>query len=85
MLAGIRSVAPVNATGKYLVGQFELPGPGAGTAMLLQNQDEEHVLWSTVFFTLKASAPQPHVQEVDPIHGGVRSPYNTYDCMYGNS
>jgi hypothetical protein len=46
VLAGIRSVAPVNAKGKYLVGEFTLPE--GGKAMLLQNQDEEHVLWSTV-------------------------------------
>jgi hypothetical protein len=26
--------------------------------MLLQNQEEEHVLWSTVFFTLKARCAQ---------------------------
>ena len=62
--AGIRSVAPVNAKGKYLVGEFELPGGEGRRAMLLQNQDEEHVLWSTLFFTLKASAPQVRVREM---------------------
>ena len=68
VLAGIRSVALVNAKGKYLVGEFVLPE--GEKAMLLQNQDDEHVLWSTVVF--HPAAPQPHVQEVDPIHGGLR-------------
>ena len=72
MLAGIRSVAPINARGKYLVGEFELPA--GGKAMLLQNQDEEHVLWSTVFFTLKASAPQPHVQGAHFLHFVLKFP-----------